>query len=64
VVSPALKRCGVSGATGYEPKTRPGVGDAIEEEHFADVDRCAALAGAARPRFEFRQPLQLGVVRK
>jgi N-acetylated-alpha-linked acidic dipeptidase len=33
--------------TGYEPKTLPGVREAIEEERFADVDRYAALTGAA-----------------
>jgi N-acetylated-alpha-linked acidic dipeptidase len=33
--------------TGYEPKTLPGVREAIEEERWADVDRYAALTGAA-----------------
>jgi N-acetylated-alpha-linked acidic dipeptidase len=33
--------------TGYEGKTLPGVREAIEEERFADVDRYAALTGAA-----------------
>jgi N-acetylated-alpha-linked acidic dipeptidase len=33
--------------TGYEPKTLPGVREAIEEERFEDVDRYAALTGAA-----------------
>jgi N-acetylated-alpha-linked acidic dipeptidase len=33
--------------TGYEPKTLPGVREAIEEERFADVDRYAAQTGAA-----------------
>ncbi len=33
--------------TGYDPKTLPGVREAIEEERFADVDRYAALTGAA-----------------
>jgi N-acetylated-alpha-linked acidic dipeptidase len=33
--------------TGYGPKTLPGVREAIEEERFADVDRYAALTGAA-----------------
>ena len=33
--------------TGYAAKTLPGVREAIEEERFADVDRYAALTGAA-----------------
>jgi N-acetylated-alpha-linked acidic dipeptidase len=33
--------------TGYDPKTLPGVREAIEEERWADVDRYAALTGAA-----------------
>jgi N-acetylated-alpha-linked acidic dipeptidase len=33
--------------TGYGAKTLPGVREAIEEERWADVDRCAALTGAA-----------------
>lgn len=33
--------------TGYGAKTLPGVREAIEEERFADVDRYAALTGAA-----------------
>jgi N-acetylated-alpha-linked acidic dipeptidase len=33
--------------TGYNPKTLPGVREAIEEERWADVDRYAALTGAA-----------------
>ena len=33
--------------TGYAAKTLPGVREAIEEEHWADVDRYAALTGAA-----------------
>jgi N-acetylated-alpha-linked acidic dipeptidase len=33
--------------TGYEAKTLPGVREAIEEERFSDVDRYAALTGAA-----------------
>jgi N-acetylated-alpha-linked acidic dipeptidase len=33
--------------TGYNPKTLPGVREGIEEERFADVDRYAALTGAA-----------------
>jgi N-acetylated-alpha-linked acidic dipeptidase len=33
--------------TGYAPKTLPGVREAIEEERWADVDRYAALTGAA-----------------
>jgi N-acetylated-alpha-linked acidic dipeptidase len=33
--------------TGYSPKTLPGVREAIEEERWADVDRYAALTGAA-----------------
>jgi N-acetylated-alpha-linked acidic dipeptidase len=33
--------------TGYEPKTLPGVREAIEEERWADVDRYATLTGAA-----------------
>jgi N-acetylated-alpha-linked acidic dipeptidase len=33
--------------TGYEPKTLPGVREAIEEERFDDVDRYAVLTGAA-----------------
>jgi N-acetylated-alpha-linked acidic dipeptidase len=33
--------------TGYEPKTLPGVREAVEEERFAEVDRYAALTGAA-----------------
>jgi N-acetylated-alpha-linked acidic dipeptidase len=33
--------------TGYQPKTLPGVREAIEEERFADVDRFAALTAAA-----------------
>jgi N-acetylated-alpha-linked acidic dipeptidase len=34
-------------STGYEAKTLPGVREAIEEERWADVDRYAALTGAA-----------------
>ena len=33
--------------TGYNAKTLPGVREAIEEERWADVDRYAALTGAA-----------------
>jgi N-acetylated-alpha-linked acidic dipeptidase len=33
--------------TGYDAKTLPGVREAIEEERWADVDRYAALTGAA-----------------
>jgi N-acetylated-alpha-linked acidic dipeptidase len=33
--------------TGYQPKTLPGVREAIEEERFADVDHYAALTAAA-----------------
>jgi hypothetical protein len=33
--------------TGYAPKTLPGVREAIEEERWTDVDRYAALTGAA-----------------
>ena len=33
--------------TGYDPKTLPGVREAIEEERWADVDRYAVLTGAA-----------------
>jgi N-acetylated-alpha-linked acidic dipeptidase len=33
--------------TGYAAKTLPGVREAIEEERWADVDRYAALTGAA-----------------
>jgi N-acetylated-alpha-linked acidic dipeptidase len=33
--------------TGYQPKTLPGVREAIEEERFTDVDRYAAVTGAA-----------------
>jgi N-acetylated-alpha-linked acidic dipeptidase len=33
--------------TGYSAKTLPGVREAIEEERWADVDRYAALTGAA-----------------
>jgi N-acetylated-alpha-linked acidic dipeptidase len=33
--------------TGYDPKTLPGVREAIEEERWADVDRYSALTGAA-----------------
>jgi N-acetylated-alpha-linked acidic dipeptidase len=33
--------------TGYAAKTLPGVREAIEEEQWADVDRYAALTGAA-----------------
>jgi N-acetylated-alpha-linked acidic dipeptidase len=33
--------------TGYDPKTLPGVREAIEEERWTDVDRYAALTGAA-----------------
>jgi N-acetylated-alpha-linked acidic dipeptidase len=33
--------------TGYDPKTLPGVREAIEEERWSDVDRYAALTGAA-----------------
>ncbi len=33
--------------TGYDPKTLPGVREAIEEERWPDVDRYAALTGAA-----------------
>jgi N-acetylated-alpha-linked acidic dipeptidase len=32
--------------TGYQPKTLPGVREAIEEERFADVDHYAALTAA------------------
>jgi N-acetylated-alpha-linked acidic dipeptidase len=33
--------------TGYDPKTLPGVREAIEEERWADVERYAVLTGAA-----------------
>ena len=33
--------------TGYDPKTLPGVREAIEEERWADVDRYSVLTGAA-----------------
>jgi len=33
--------------TGYDPKTLPGVREAIEEERWADVDHYAILTGAA-----------------
>jgi N-acetylated-alpha-linked acidic dipeptidase len=33
--------------TGYDPKTLPGVREAIEEERWDDVDRYAALTAAA-----------------
>ena len=33
--------------TGYGAKTLPGVREAIEDERWADVDRYAALTGAA-----------------
>jgi N-acetylated-alpha-linked acidic dipeptidase len=33
--------------TGYDPKTLPGVREAVEEERWADVDRYAALTSAA-----------------
>jgi N-acetylated-alpha-linked acidic dipeptidase len=33
--------------TGYEPKTLPGVREAIEEERWDDVDRYAALTAGA-----------------
>jgi N-acetylated-alpha-linked acidic dipeptidase len=33
--------------TGYDPKTLPGVREAVEEERWEDADRYAALTGAA-----------------
>ena len=40
--------------TGYDPKTLPGVREAIEEERWADVDRYAALTGAAHDAYADR----------
>lgn len=37
--------------TGYGVKTLPGVREAIEQERFADVDKYAALTGAAIERY-------------